>query len=322
MAALKRTWIWTVLILVVGALLSYVLFLVLQPSTLPEGILYGNGHIEGTEVSVSAEVTGRVLESNLQEGRPVTTGEILLRLDDAELKIRLAQARAEQAAIDKELAVLKRELRTWRHHLRTAKEELQRHRKLKQSGAVTVQRLKQVEDVFEETRGKVQVLEEQYQQIKNRQVVARQQTELLQLQLSKTRINAPVAGTVLVKGIEVGELAMPGKLIAILVDLLRLELKIYIPERDIGKIKLGAPARVRVDAFPQRYFEARVAKVDQRAQFTPRDIHMPEERVRMVFGVTLSVSNKERYLKPGMPADAWLKVTDGLPWPDRLAVPR
>lgn len=242
---MKKQWILTLVVLIAVAASSYGLFLVLQPATLPQGILYGNGHIEGTEVSVSAEVSGRVLESQLVEGRRVTVGERLLRLDDAELQTRLAQARAEQSAIENGLATLDAQLRTWQHHLRTAESDLQRNRVLKQSGAIPPQRLNQVEDAFQEARGRVQVLEEQFQQTQNRLEAARQQTALLQLQLNKTQINSPMAGTVLVKAIEVGELAVPGKVVAVLVDLSRLEMKVYIPERDIGKVMLGAPSGSR-----------------------------------------------------------------------------
>jgi HlyD family secretion protein len=319
---MKKKWLWTPAILIAVAVISYGLFIILQPPLLPQGFLYGNGHIEGIEISISAEGTGRVLESRLVEGRQVADGELLLRLDDEDLQTRLAQASAEQSAVNNELAALDSQLRTWRHHLSTADSDLKRHRELKKSGTITAQRLNQVEDVFQETRGKVQVLEDQYKQSKNRLEAAHQQMALMQLQLDKAQIRTPVAGTVLVKGIEVGELAVPGKVVAVLVDMSRLEMKIYIPERDIGKVKLGATARIRVDAFPQRYFGASVSRVDQRAQFTPRDIHMPDERVRMVFGVTLSVANEEGYLKPGMPADAWLKVQDDLPWPEQLVVPR
>jgi len=319
---MKKQWLWTPAVLIAVAAISYGLFIILQPPLLPQGFLYGNGHIEGTEVSISAEVTGRVLESHLVEGRSVGAGELLLRLDDTDLKTRLAQVTAEQSAVKNELAALDSQRRTWRHHLRTAESDLTRHRELKKSGTITAQRLNQVEDVFQETRGKMQVLEEQVQQSENRLEATRQQIELLQLQLNKTQVYAPMPGTVLVKAIEVGELAVPGKVVTVLVDLSRLEMKVYIPERDIGKLKLGTSTRIRVDAFPQRYFEARVSRVDQRAQFTPRDIHMPEERVRMVFGVTLSVANGEGVLKPGMPADAWLKLQNDLPWPEQLVVPR
>jgi HlyD family secretion protein len=100
-----------------------------------------------------------------------------------------------------------------------------------------------------------------------------------------------------------------------------LELKVFIPEADIGRIKLGDQARVKTSAFPDRFYGARVSRVDQQAQFTPRDIHMPEERTRMVFGITLDVANPTGELKPGMPVDAWIRWKDGVGWPDKLVIP-
>lgn len=319
---MKRTWIWTPVVLVLGAVFSYALFLALQPPELAEGFLYGNGHIEGTEIRVSAETTGRVVESAANEGQTVAGDELLVRLDDGDLRAQLAKGRAELAAIEAERVRVKEQLSTWQHHLRTAERDLQRYEEMQQSELVSPQQLSKVEDRVREARGRVKELEAALAEARARLDAAREQLEWLRLQLDKTRIRAPLSATVLIKGLEQGELATPGSVAAVLVDMSRLELKVYVPERDLGKIRLGMPARVRVDAFPDRYFDATVTKVDQRAQFTPRDIHMPEERVRMVFGVTLSLENEGGYLKPGMPADAWLRVRDEAPWPEALVVPR
>lgn len=319
---MRKSWIWTPIIVIAGASLSYLLYLVLQPPALPAGFLYGNGHIEGTEISVSAEVSGRVEESRLREGERVSRNDLLVRLDDSGFQAQLSKGLAEEAAIEAERIRVEEQLRIWRHHLQTAEEDLQRYRQLEESEAVSPQQLNAIEDREREASGQVKTLEAALAQTRARLEATRQQVRWLRLQLEKTRISAPVSGTILVKAIEPGELAAPGRAVAVLVDLSRLELKVYIPERDIGRIRLGDAARVRVDAFPERYFGATVARVDQRAQFTPRDIHMPEERVRMVFGVTLSLENEDSYLKPGMPADAWIRVQENLPWPERLTVPR
>lgn len=319
---MRKTWVWTPLLLITVATLSYLLFLLLSPPPLPEGLLYGNGHIEGTEVSVSAEVTGRVVESRIVEGQTVAANDVLVRLDDADVRTQLAHAQAQAEAVRQEQSRLAEQLRTWQHHRQTAQNDVERYRALRGSGIVTAQRLDEVENRFQEARGQVRMLEAGGAQTAARLEAAQRQVQLLRLQLEKTVIRAPLTSTVLAKGIEVGELATPGRVVAVLVDLSRLELKVYIAERNIGKVKLGDPARVRVDAFPARSFEATVARVDQRAQFTPRDIHMPEERVRMVFGVTLTVANQEGVLKPGMPADAWIRWQPEVPWPDHLVVPR
>lgn len=289
---------------------------------LPAGLLYANGRLEAVDVRVSAEVTGRVVESRMVEGTRVEAGDLLVRLDDAELAAAHAEAQARQQALASVGERLDHELETWRHHLETAGAELDRARELERAGAASEQRLDRAEDGYQEARGHVGALEAQKRETAARIEAAAREIELLGLQLAKTRIVAPVGGTVLVRGIEVGELAAPGRLVADLADLRELELRVFVPEREVGKVRLGAPARVRVDAFPDRAFEADVKRVDSEAQFTPREVHMPEERVRMVFGVVLRVPNPEGFLKPGMPADAWIRWRDDTPWPDPLPMPR
>ncbi len=316
-----RRWILTPLVLAALAAGSWLAYQWLTPEPLPEGLIYANGRIEGTEVRVSAEVAGRVVDAPLREGSKVQSGDLLVQIDPSTYKAQLAEARAARAALEDGLRALKAQLKMARHHLGTAQTNLERWQNLQAQGAATKENLEAAEDRQREAQSQADVFEAQAAQAESRLKAADEQIELLQLQLEKTEIRAPLGATVLVKGIEEGELATVGRLIAVLVDLTRLELRVYIPERDLGKMKLGAPARVRVDAFPDRLFDAHVQRVDQQAQFTPRDIHMPEERVRIVFGVTLAIENEEGSLHPGMPADAWIKWDPGAPWPDRLVVP-
>ena len=319
---MKRAWIATPLSLLLLAAGSYVLYLYLQPPALPAGLLYGNGHVEGTEVRVAAEVTGRILESWLVEGKSVAAGDRLVRIDDTDLTIQLKQGEAEKADLEQLLASQQQQLEPLRHHLSTAQSDLVRYRSLTQAGAASRQRVDEAENAFEEAQRQVTALEGQVSTTRALVEAVNQRIELAQSQLGKTEIKAPISGVVLVKAIEVGEFATPGKPVVVLVDLQSLELKVFIPEADIGKIKLGAAARIKTSAFPDRFYEARVSRVDQQAQFTPRDIHMPEERVRMVFGVTLALPNPSGELKPGMPADAWIRWNAAFAWPDKLLVPR
>lgn len=319
---MRKTWLWTLLVMAVMAAGSYGAFLWLAPPVLPDGILYGNGQIEATEITVSAEVGGKVLESNLIEGRAVNAGDVLVRLDDTDVRLRLAQAEAQARSAERTSAQVAQQLTTWRHHLETAVADLKRYRALSDAGTVAAQALERAQNQEKEARGQVGALRAQQAQSEANLEAARREAELLRTQVGKAVIRVPAAGTLLSKGIEAGELAAPGRTIAVLADLARIELKIYVPETEIGRIKLDAPARVRVDAFPERSFEARVARVDARAQFTPKDVHMPDERARLVFGVTLAVDNPEGYLKPGMPADAWVRWNPDAPWPRTLEVPR
>ncbi|MGF6862721.1 HlyD family secretion protein [Rhodobacteraceae bacterium MBR-64] len=319
---MRKTWLLSALLLAIIAGGSYGLFLYLRPAPLPEQLLYGNGHIEGTEVRVAVEVAGRVVESGIDEGVTVTKGDLLLRLDDADFILRKEQAEAGVEARRREREQAERELQVWRHHYEIAERELSRYRELGKRGTVTPQRVEEAENAFRSAQGRVGALEAEIGAAEGRIEAARKELAVVANQLKKTRVFTPVSGTVLAKTIEVGEFAQPGRTVAILADLSRIELKVFIPEKDIGKVKLDASARVRVDAFPDRLFEGRVARVDQQAQFTPRDIHMPEERTRMVFGVTLVLDNPDGVLKPGMPADAWILWDSGARWPPQLFVPQ
>jgi HlyD family secretion protein len=318
----KRTWIWTPIALVAIAAGSYGAYQWLTPPVLPEGLLYGGGRIEGTEVTVASEVAARVLASTLVEGASRSAGDELVRLDETDIKTQLDRAQAEREAAMRERDRLQRDLRTAEHHVTTSRTDYQRYAALAQDGTVSVQRRDQASNALAEAQGRVETLTTGLAQANSRIEAADKTVELARSQLGKTVIAAPLSGTVLTKSIEVGELATPGRPIATLVDLTRMELKIYIPEKDIGRLSLGNEARIRTDAFPDRYIAARVSRVDAQAQFTPRDIHVPDERTRLVFGVTLALENPQGQLKPGMPADAWVKWDAAMAWPSQLFVPR
>lgn len=140
--------------------------------------------------------------------------------------------------------------------------------------------------------------------------------KLARADLQDTRVLAPFGGTVLRKLVEPGEVVAPGTPLITLVDLSRLHAKVYVAEAELGKVKVGDPAKVYTDAFPGRHFEAIVSEVSQQAEFTPRDIHMKDERVKLVFGVKLAITNPEGILKPGMPVDALIRWNSQARWGD------
>jgi HlyD family secretion protein len=121
--------------------------------------------------------------------------------------------------------------------------------------------------------------------------------------LAERRILAPISGTILSRPVEVGDVVSPGTTVFVLVDMHRLYLKVYISEPDIPKVKLGDQADVTVDAFPGRSFPGRVTKIYEQAEFTPKNVETADERVKLVFGVELTLLENEGLLKPGMPAD-------------------
>ncbi|MDD2272827.1 MAG: efflux RND transporter periplasmic adaptor subunit [Desulfuromonadaceae bacterium] len=133
--------------------------------------------------------------------------------------------------------------------------------------------------------------------------------------LNDLTIRAPVSGIVMTRMKDVGEVVAAGAPLFDLVDMDRLYLKAYVAEVHIGKLRLGLPARISTDAFPKVYFPATVKYISSRAEFTPKEVQTPDERVKLVYAVKMYLdSNRDRRLSPGLPADAVIRWKDGTPW--------
>lgn len=139
--------------------------------------------------------------------------------------------------------------------------------------------------------------------------VAKAALDTAQIQFANATIKAPLSGVVLVRAIEPGELATVGTPIVTLADLSTVKLTVYLAERDLGKVGLGEEVVVSVDSYPDQEFLGKVTYISDQAEFTPRSIQTKEERTTQVFGVKIEISNPDRKLKPGMPADAQFKWT-------------
>ena len=128
--------------------------------------------------------------------------------------------------------------------------------------------------------------------------------EETQAQLDDLNITSPIAGVVLDRIAEPGEVLSAGKIIVTVLDLNEVYLRGYVPEGEIGNIRVGQTANVYLDSDPNTPLEATVSSIDSEASFTPENIYFKRDRVQQVFGLKLSIDTPEGFAKPGMPADA------------------
>ncbi|WP_137938544.1 efflux RND transporter periplasmic adaptor subunit [Chitinivorax sp. B] len=128
-------------------------------------------------------------------------------------------------------------------------------------------------------------------------------------------LKAPAAGVVLSRIRDIGEVVAAGSPVFDVVDLNQLYLKVYVPENQIGKVKLGLPAQIYTDAFPDAAFPATLRYIARRAEFTPKEVQTPDERVKLVYAVKLYLgSNPKQQLTPGLPADAVIRWNEQIAW--------
>jgi HlyD family secretion protein len=128
------------------------------------------------------------------------------------------------------------------------------------------------------------------------------------------QVIAPFSGTVATRTAEPGEVVAAGTPIVTLVDLAQVYLRGFVPEGQIGRVKLGQPARVYLDSAPSTPIEAVVSRIDPQASFTPENTYFREDRVKQVVGVKLGIKAAVGFAKPGMPADGEILV-EGSQWP-------
>jgi HlyD family secretion protein len=128
-------------------------------------------------------------------------------------------------------------------------------------------------------------------------------------------VKAPFSGTVATRAVEPGEVITEGTPIITLIDLRKVYLRGFIPEGQIGRVKVGQPAHVFLDSNPNQAIDAYVSRIDPEATFTPENTYFRDERVKQVVGVKLQLKEAFGFAKPGMPADGEILV-QGAAWPE------
>ena len=130
------------------------------------------------------------------------------------------------------------------------------------------------------------------------------QLALIDTQLEDMVVRSPIDGVVLVKAAEAGEVLAGGTTIVEIGDVEHPWLRGYISEEDLGRVKLDAPVQVTTDSYPDNVYEGRISFIASEAEFTPKQIQTPEERIKLVYRIKIDVGNPDRELKLNMPSDA------------------
>ncbi len=122
------------------------------------------------------------------------------------------------------------------------------------------------------------------------------------------QVTAPAAAVVEVLDVRPGDLIAPNVPVATLLEREQIYVRIYVPETEMARVRLGQRAEVRVDPYPGRAFEGVVEQINQKAEFLPRNVQTRAERVHQVFGVKLRITDPEGKVRPGMAAEVTLRA--------------
>ena len=138
--------------------------------------------------------------------------------------------------------------------------------------------------------------------------IAEANLELIEKRISDCSITSPLNGTVTHKLVEAGERVLPNGIVATVTKTDSMWITVYISDKNIGKVKIGQEAEIKIDSFEDRAFPGYVTFIAEEAEFTPKNIQTKDEREKLVFGVKIKISNDDGSLKAGLPADVILKI--------------
>lgn len=289
----------------------YIAAAILAVSCGKEAEFDAQGTFEATEVVVSAEAMGKILNFVAEEGTSVVAGEVVGAIDSVQLHLQRKQLTAQQSALLASRPDVKAQVASLKEQIAKQRSELQRVNNMLRDGAATT---KQRDDI----EAQIRVLESQLSAtlstlskntatINDNAAAMEAQIELLGDRIAKCRIVSPVSGTVLVKYAEAGELATAGKPLMKVADLENIYLRVYFTSDQLSKIKLGDEVTVTADfGGDERYdYEGRIAWISSESEFTPKTIQTRDSRANLVYAVKIAVKNDGR-LKIGLAGEVKL----------------
>ena len=290
---------------------------------LPQGLAFGNGRLEATEVDVATKVGGRLASLVPHEGDEVSQGQTVATLDadDLSAQWRAAQAQvrqAQQATRAAQAGVSKAE-----SDMALARITLQRSQELVQKGFVSGATLDRDHNTQQGAMAGLSAARMQVAEAESATQAAIARGESLSATLNDTSIKAPINGRVLYRLAEPGEVLAAGTKLLTLLNMSDVSMTIFLPAAEAGKVAIGSPARILLDALPDQVLPATVSFVAPRAQFTPKEVETRSEREKLMFRVKVKVdaswlAQHAQITKGGMPGLAYVQTEPQAAWPKNL----
>lgn len=293
-------------------IVGFVLIILISSCKKSNGDYDASGSFESTEIIISAETSGRILAFLPEEGDQLTLNEEVVVIDSTQLFLKKLQLNASLKALESRRPDLQKQIAAIEQQIVTAKTEKKRVENLVKANAATT---KQLDDI----NAQILVLEKQLTASKSSIETTNQglsgeaealRMQVLQIddQLHKCRVMSPIAGTVLTKYAETGELAVPGKALLKIADTDHMILRAYITADQLTQIKLGQKVKVLADfgEDDQKEYSGQISWISSKSEFTPKTIQTRDERANLVYAVKIRLKN-DGYLKIGMYASVLFK---------------
>lgn len=258
------------------------------------------GTFEAVDVIVSSEASGRILSFDAAEGMSVSRGEMLGVVDSVQLHLQRRQLKAQQAALLSSRPDIQKQVTSLREQIAKQRSEQTRVENMLRDGAATTKQLDDIQAQIRILEGQLtamlSTLNSNSATIESNVEALEAQIALLDDRIEKCRIVSPIDGTVLLKYVEAGELATPGKPLMKIADLNNIYLRAYFTSDQLADIALGDTVTVTADFGGDELIDyiGRIAWISAESEFTPKSIQTKDSRANLVYAVKIYVENDGR----------------------------
>lgn len=297
----------------------------LQEPGLPQGIASGNGRLEATEVAITTKYAGRLSVVLVREGDRVAPGQVLARMDVRELEAELHQAQAQVKQAQKQRNAAAAVIAQRRSEVALAEKNLGRSRELYENQNIPIEQLERSETAVQTAQATLAAAQAELATAEAAIEAAAARAETVRTRIDDSALQTPIAGRVLYRLAEPGEVLAAGGKVYTVLDLSDVYMTIFLPTLQAGRLRIGGDARLVLDAIPEYTIPATVSFVSPEAQFTPKEVETRTEREKLMFRVKVRIdpaliAKHDDLMKTGVPGTAYVRLTSDVEWPERLQV--
>ena len=290
---------------------------------LPLGIVSGNGRIEADEIDIDTKFAGRIAEMLADEGDMVKPQQVLARMDTRDIEASLKKSEAQVQGAQQSLDEARANVVQQKSEVTLAQQELDRTSALVKRGFATNELLDQRRQSLNGATAALNMATDRVGEAARALDAATHDAELYKVNIADNTLVAPRDGRIQYRIANIGEVLPAGGKVFTMLDIEYVYMDIYLPTNEAGKVKIGADARIVLDAVPNVAIPAKVLFVATQAQFTPKTVETKDERDKLMFRVRVKI-DPERLraraasVRSGLPGVAYVKYDPQLAWPAKL----
>jgi HlyD family secretion protein len=263
------------------------------------------GNFEATEVLISSETSGKILQFDPVDGTTLAKGDMIAIVDTTLPLLQAGEINASMKSVRTRVSSINAQNEIISQQIENLEVNIKRISNMLKDDAATQKQYDDLTGQAEVLRKQITANNTQKESVMAELGVLESKKATIYEQIRRSFVRSPLSGTIIEKYSEAGEITTAGKPLAKIADLSVITLKVYVSGGQLGKVKTGQPCKVRIDDGKKGYreFEGTVRYISEKAEFTPKIIQTREERVTMVYAVEIGVPN-DGSMKSGMPGEA------------------